>query len=282
MQKPTGGEPRPEDARQTDREQALASSPLHRLTSRATRAARGWAGTRTAAVERHRGVVAPPVHLRRARPPDRRRIDRGGRSAPRVPPHDAPGRRQRHPGLDRRARLAVGGSERDRRRDTIDDTGVDGRRRGVGIRRHELHAGLAAGRCAERPGRRAVGRRRAGDAPAAVVAPVATDEPETAVQDDGTLISGLRPRDDRRGRRRPHPDVQGPEGRHAGGRREEVRRLDDDPVVGEQAQEGRPQVGPDPANPAGHGRRVHGQATRTRSTTVAEKLQGQRLEDRRR
>jgi murein DD-endopeptidase MepM/ murein hydrolase activator NlpD len=49
LQKPTGGEPRPGDAAQTTRDQAPAPDPLHRMTSRARRAVMDRARRRAAA-----------------------------------------------------------------------------------------------------------------------------------------------------------------------------------------------------------------------------------------
>ena len=81
--------------------------------------------------------------------------------------------------------------------------------------------------------------------------------------DDGTLLTGYAPDHPGRGRRPPHRALQGQVGRHAGRDRAPLRRLDDDPVVGEQAQvEGRPPHRPDAADPAGQRARVHGQGRR--------------------
>ena len=66
-----------------------------------------------------------------------------------------------------------------------------------------------------------------------------------------------------RGRRRPDRDLQGQVGRHPERHREPLRRVDDDPVVGEQARvEGRPPHRPGAAHPAGQRARVHGQGHR--------------------
>ncbi len=85
--------------------------------------------------------------------------------------------------------------------------------------------------------------------------------------DDGTLLDGLRARDQGRGRRRPDRDLQGQVRRHAGRHRPPQRRLDDDPVVGEQPEvEGRPVDRPGPAHPAGLRPRRTPSRTRTPST----------------
>ena len=84
----------------------------------------------------------------------------------------------------------------------------------------------------------------------------------------------------RRRRQRPGRDVQGQGRRHARRHRPEVRRLDDDPVVGQQAQgQGRPHARPGARDPAGQRSRRRGQAEPTRSPSLATALQGRRGRD---
>ena len=194
MQKPTGGAPRPEDAQQTDREQALASSPIHRLTSRATRAVRGWAGTRTAAVsDTIVSSLRPFTSAERALPIAVASIVAVAALLAFLPttPQGAVSGIQ---GATSAPRLAVGGSERDPRRDTIDDTGVDGApAAALGNEDTSFTPITLPGEVQNDPVVEPSGGVEPTTRPGSVVAPTATDEPETAVQDDGTLITGYAP-----------------------------------------------------------------------------------------
>ena len=240
LQKPTDGAPRPDDAGQTDRDQAPADRPLQ-PPERAGLARRPRPGCGPRAVRRRATTVravAASVHLRRARPPDRRRGDRGGRVAPRVPAHDPAGRRRRH----RRRRGCTAARGRGQRRrssaDSIDAGEADGfeapaaaayARRTPASRRSSLPASP------ERPRRRAVGRRRHGRAAGYAVPPPPPPSPRPLL-DDGTLLTGYAPDtavDDGSDLVR---TLQGASRATRWHRRQAVRRLDDDPVVGEQAQ----------------------------------------------
>ena len=139
-------------------------------------------------------------------------------------------------GLGRPAEDLVDAPESDRRRDRR-----DGRRR-----RHELHARSSSPRTSTpRPGPRCQ-------------AAEAVD-----FLDDGTHPHGLRARDQRRGWGGPDPALQGQVRRHPRHDRQQVRRVDDDPVVGEQAQvQGRPAHRPGPPDPARLRARRHGQGHR--------------------
>ena len=194
MQKPTGGEPRPEDARQTDREQALATSPIHRLTSRATRAARGWAGTRTAAVsDTIVSSLRPFTSAERALPIAVASIVAVAALLAFLPttPQGAVSGIQ---GATSAPRLAVGGSERDPRRDTIDDTGIDGApAAALGSEDTSFTPISLPGEVQNVPVVEPSGGFEPTTQSGSVVAPTATGEPETAVQDDGTLITGYAP-----------------------------------------------------------------------------------------
>jgi murein DD-endopeptidase MepM/ murein hydrolase activator NlpD len=194
LQKPTGGAPRPEDAQHTDREQALASSPIHRLTSRATRAVRGWAGTRTAAVsDTIVSSLRPFTSAERALPIAVASIVAVAALLAFLPttPQGAVSGIQ---GATSAPRLAVGGSERDPRRDTIDDTGVDGAPAAArGNEDTSFTPITLPGEVQNNPVVEPSGGVEPTTQPGSVVAPAATDEPETAVQDDGTLITGYAP-----------------------------------------------------------------------------------------
>ena len=191
---PRAAQPRPEDARQTDREQALASSPIHRLTSRATRAVRGWAGTRTAAVsDTIVSSLRPFTSAERALPIAVASIVAVAALLAFLPttPQGAVSGIQ---GATSAPRLAVGGSERDPRRDTIDDTGVDGApAAALGPEDTSFTPITLPGEVQNNPVVEPSGGVEPTHAPGSVVAPTATDEPETAVQDDGTLITGYAP-----------------------------------------------------------------------------------------
>ena len=83
----------------------------------------------------------------------------------------------------------------------------------------------------------------------------------------------------RPGRQRPHPHVQGQGRRHARRHRQEVRRDDDDAVVGQQAQgEERPRARPGARDPAGHRSRRRGQVDR-HARLARSSLQGRRDRD---
>jgi murein DD-endopeptidase MepM/ murein hydrolase activator NlpD len=194
LQKPTGGEPRPEDVRQTDREQALASSPIHRLANRGTRAVRGWAGTRTAAVsDTVVSSLRPFTSAERALPIAIASIVAVAALLAFLPttPQGAVSGIQ---GSTAAPRLAVGGSERDPKRDTIEDTGVDGPPAAAPGREDTSFTPISLpGEVQNDPFVEPSGGVAPTTQPGSVVAPAATDEPETAVQDDGTLITGYAP-----------------------------------------------------------------------------------------
>ena len=85
--------------------------------------------------------------------------------------------------------------------------------------------------------------------------------------EDGTLLKPIAVDTTRRGRQRPAADLQGEVGRHARRHRRQVRRLDDDRLVGERPQEQeRPPHRPGPDDPAGDRPRRHGRRRPTRST----------------
>ena len=76
-------------------------------------------------------------------------------------------------------------------------------------------------------------------------------------------LQARRRRHDRPRRQGPAPDVHGPGGRHAHRHRQPLRRLDDDRLVGQQAQlEGRPPRRPEADDPAPQRPRGHGQGRR--------------------
>ena len=217
LQKPTGGAPRPEDAQQTDRDQALASSPIHRLSGRASRAVRDR--VRDAHRRRQRHLVSslrPFTSAERALPIAVASIvavaallaflpttPQGAVSGIQGANLRAPTRRRRQ-----RARSAARHHRRHRCRRRAGRGAPDPRTRAS--RRSRSRARSRTTRSSSR--RAASSRPRE---PGSVVAPTATDEPETAVQDDGTLITGYAPETAVEDGADLIRTLQGPEGRHA-------------------------------------------------------------------
>ena len=205
MQKPTVGVPRRDGAGQADREQAHAPSPLHRLTTRTTRAVQARARKRVAvARQTAASVVRPFTSADRALPMAIAAIVAVAALLAFLPatPQGAVSGIQ---GSGSQPRLAVNG--------------------GIGRESAALAAMSGAAQVAEREGRQPdepaalvapddtsflpvilpgavvndpqVGGGSAapspGAAPAASAAPAATTPPESAVQDDGTLVTGYAP-----------------------------------------------------------------------------------------
>ena len=185
---------------------------------------------------------AAPVQHRRARPPDRRRRDRGDRRAPRVPSHRA-GRRRRHPGRRPPRPIAViGGIDRDQRLVTElgDHAGDGGSGRWWPPARGSV---IRADRRSPRDrGRRAVHRPEPTTAP---VANVSAPQPSSRARGDarprapcsttGRWSPATRPRPSRTAG--PRPEYKVKSGDTLSTIAQQLRRLDDDAVVGEQAQE---------------------------------------------
>ena len=289
MQQPTGGTPRP-DADSTDRDQAPANPPIQRLSGRASRALRDRVRSRAAAVSDGPPDGAAPIHLRRARPPDRRCVDRGGGGAPRVVP---PPRRASSPAsrgstttnprlaverrhLAQQTRLALGALNA--------ADGGSGNKVAVSTPDPSFESLVIPGENVIAVPSSSSGGTHRGPAGQHQRAPGEASRPsrpmpENAIVDDGTLVAG-------RGRHAVE------DGASASGYRvratrsaasPEVRRVDDDPVVGEQAQDqGRAPHRPDPDDPAGERPRRDGQARPTRSTRSRAKYKVDEAGDRRR
>ena len=191
MQKPTVGVPRPEDAGHTDREQAPATSPLHRLTRSATSAARGWAGKRAAAVsDTVSSSLRPFTSAERALPIAVASIVAVAALLAFLPstPQGAVSGIQ---GATSAPRLAVGGSE------------SGGQRVGTTFDSGEDNANFAGPTTSFTPislpsdvvNESSVEPFSVETAPlpGSLVAPATSTEPESAVLEDGTLLTGYAP-----------------------------------------------------------------------------------------
>ena len=180
--------------------------------------------------------------LARTHPPDLRRDHRRRRVAARRPPLDAPGRRRRDAGS--RHRHAARGQRRHRRDRSGRDRRVQRRRRPDRRLSRPRHDVVPAGHPPRCGRHQATGR--------------AVDGRSRARAGRRDAADRLRADHPGRGRRPPHRALQGQVGRHAGRGRAPLRRLDDDPVVGEQAQvQGRAPHRPGAADPAGQRARLH-------------------------
>jgi murein DD-endopeptidase MepM/ murein hydrolase activator NlpD len=195
LQKPTGGEPRPDDAPSTDRDQAAAPSPLLRLTNRATRAVTTRARSRAAAAgAASSAALRPFTSAERALPIAVASIVAVAALLAFLP-GSPQGAANGVAGSTPQPRIAVGGADR-------------GDADPAGSRTKEPPAALVDGGATFLPlvlpqgianvpsSEQASAEPDPGSNPAAVVAPSSTPTPETAVTDDGTLLTGYAPETD--------------------------------------------------------------------------------------
>ena len=247
MQQPTGGTPRP-DAGSTDRDQAPANPPIQRLSGRASRALRDRVRSRAAAVgDVLRTALRPFTSAERALPIAVASIVAVAALLAFLPTTPA-GRRQRHPGIrtpSTRAWPSTAGSTAIS--SSPPRSAPSTRRPGDPAPRWP-----AARRIRPSSRSRSPTRSRSSPRPPARSRPPGPS-PTSRAPAEHRARADARGRErpvrrrhaDRRARARhagrgrvgPRPELHRAEGRHGAHRREEVRRVVHDPVVGQQAQE---------------------------------------------